>query len=479
VRALSKQPRVRSSLLLLGALVLNGCAMQMAVKRGDIEEVKRLMAKGEDIRGALPYGRSYLHLAAEAGQVEMMQFLMDQGLDVKASDRGGGPPTWWAIRRGHREAVEFLIEKGADLKSHDFVTHALEREEPDIALLLLDKGAHFESKALYHAAINGHAEVAAALIRKGVDINATFDERGHKITALECALAKEHPDVARLILEQNPDAKTLNSKEGFTKCTPLCLAVEKGYTNVVKLLLGKGADPNITIQKYRLGDGVTPLFCAIEKGHPELVPLLLEKGADPNVQVKDNWNVVPLVRAVENGYADIVPLLLEKGADPNVRSRSNKTPLQLAANNGSFDVVGMLIRHGATPDVATYGGRTVREQLLTPRGLRTLAPEDPAYHGVYEGGPAERDAAYHQGTVWPWLLGPYVDAVFAVDDAPKACAETSRIFEGLFDAMDEAGLGQISEIADAGPPHRPRGCIAQAWSVASAIHIWRRLETPQ
>ena len=116
--------------------------------------------------------------------------------------------------------------------------------------------------------------------------------------------------------------------------------------------------------------------------------------------------------------------------------------------------------------------RTVRERLLTPRGLRTLAPDDPAYRGRYEGGPAERDAAYHQGTAWPWLLGPYADAVLKVERAECARGECVQLLEGLLDAL-EAGLGQIAEIFDGDPPHRPRGCIAQAWSVAAALHLWR------
>ena len=121
--------------------------------------------------------------------------------------------------------------------------------------------------------------------------------------------------------------------------------------------------------------------------------------------------------------------------------------------------------------------RTVREKLLTPRGLRTLSADDPAYRGRYAGGPDPRDAAYHQGTAWPWLLGPYVDAVFAVEDARCARGEARQILDGLLDSMEEAGLGHISEVFDGDPPHRPGGCIAQAWSVAAAIHIWKRLET--
>jgi predicted glycogen debranching enzyme len=121
--------------------------------------------------------------------------------------------------------------------------------------------------------------------------------------------------------------------------------------------------------------------------------------------------------------------------------------------------------------------RTVREKLLTPRGLRTLSADNPAYRGRYAGGPDPRDAAYHQGTAWPWLLGPYVDAVFAVEDSRCARGEAQQILDGLLDSMEEAGLGHISEVFDGDPPHRPGGCIAQAWSAAAAIHIWKRLET--
>jgi len=118
----------------------------------------------------------------------------------------------------------------------------------------------------------------------------------------------------------------------------------------------------------------------------------------------------------------------------------------------------------------------VRERLLTPRGLRTLAPGHAAYRGRYEGGPDERDSAYHQGTAWPWLVGPYVDALFAVEDPRTARQEAARILDGLLDSMETGCLGQINEIFDGDPPQRPVGAAAQAWSVAAAIHVWRKLE---
>jgi len=110
---------------------------------------------------------------------------------------------------------------------------------------------------------------------------------------------------------------------------------------------------------------------------------------------------------------------------------------------------------------------TVERHLLTPFGLRTLAPSDPAYEGRYEGGPAQRDGAYHQGTVWPWLIGPFVIAYLKT----RTLSTTTRLravdfLKPLVLFMRGPGLGQLPEILDGDVPRRPAGCFAQAWSVA-------------
>jgi len=104
--------------------------------------------------------------------------------------------------------------------------------------------------------------------------------------------------------------------------------------------------------------------------------------------------------------------------------------------------------------------------LLTPYGLRTLSPRDPRYIPRYEGGPKQRDAAYHQGTVWPWLMGYYVETLLAIDDSSDHYKElASQVLQALI-KLDTGGIGTIPEVLDGDAPHRPGGCISQAWSVA-------------
>ena len=114
----------------------------------------------------------------------------------------------------------------------------------------------------------------------------------------------------------------------------------------------------------------------------------------------------------------------------------------------------------------------VESELLTPVGLRSLSPNDAKYVPVYIGSPFDRDSAYHQGTVWAWLIGPFVDAYRKV--YPDRDARVSEIISGFGPHLTEAGVGQVSEIFDADPPHTPRGCPAQAWSVAEVLRVSRQ-----
>ena len=111
-----------------------------------------------------------------------------------------------------------------------------------------------------------------------------------------------------------------------------------------------------------------------------------------------------------------------------------------------------------------------QEKLLTPVGLRSLAPDDPEYKPIYSGDLRSRDGAYHQGTVWAWLIGPFVDAWLKLHpDDKKARANFSRVFPVH---LSDDSIGTIGEVFDAREPHMAGGCIAQAWSVAEVLRSW-------
>jgi predicted glycogen debranching enzyme len=115
----------------------------------------------------------------------------------------------------------------------------------------------------------------------------------------------------------------------------------------------------------------------------------------------------------------------------------------------------------------------VEWELLTPFGLRTLSPRDPHYRGRYEGDPRSRDGAYHQGTVWPWLLGPFLSAYVKVHGGTEeARRRADQFLDPLRAHLWQAGLGQISEVFDGDAPHHPGGCFAQAWSVAEILRTY-------
>ena len=118
----------------------------------------------------------------------------------------------------------------------------------------------------------------------------------------------------------------------------------------------------------------------------------------------------------------------------------------------------------------------VQRELLTPVGLRSLSPRDSRYRPYYEGDQWNRDSAYHQGTVWGWLLGPFLSAYLHVhDESDDARAQVQTWLQPMIAHLDEAGLGSISEIFDGAAPHQPRGCFAQAWSVAETLRAWAQV----
>ena len=114
--------------------------------------------------------------------------------------------------------------------------------------------------------------------------------------------------------------------------------------------------------------------------------------------------------------------------------------------------------------------KNVERHLLTPYGLRSLSPRDPRYHGMCSGGTGGRDLAYHNGTVWAWLAGPFISAYVKLGWSPSSVM-IRHILQAFDRHLSEAGLGNVSEIFDGDTPHHPRGCIAQAWSTGELLRV--------
>jgi len=237
------------------------------------------------------------------------------------------------------------------------------------------------------------------------------------------------------------------------------------------LLLAGSKDLNATWMDARTHRGpVTP-----RQGQPveiqalwySLLALLVDQGETSFTAARDRCGKAFLQQfwLAEGGYlADRV----ENGeADPTVRPN-----MVLAAALPSSPLT-----------VAQRAGvvKKVQAELLTPRGLRTLSPQDPAYRGRYDGGIDARDLAYHQGTVWPWLSGCYVEAALRAANRkqqPKVRAELRAWLDGLLPELDRAGLDHVSEVFDGEPPQNPGGTFAQAWNTGELLRALQLLDEP-
>ncbi len=131
------------------------------------------------------------------------------------------------------------------------------------------------------------------------------------------------------------------------------------------------------------------------------------------------------------------------------------------------------MRHPLTAEQQRSVVDSCARHLLTPHGLRSLSPDDKGFIGKYAGDRRKRDGAYHQGTVWAWLIGPFVSAHLRVN---HDLAGARAYLEPLLQSLVTHGVGSISEIFEGDAPFEPRGCIAQAWSVAEVLRAWEMTE---
>ncbi len=343
-----------------------------AVKKGDIEQVKKFIAAGADVNARGNQSLTPLHFAAKGGHEEIARLLIAEGanVNVKMVD-----DSWTllltAAKNGHTKLVKLLLEKGAKVDVGDDygytpLYYSIWSEDEEAVRMLIAAGADVnrrvneedEYNAFFYAVWMGDAGIVKALIDAGANVNykdkggrtplhdaieATdadvaklFVGTGVKITAFHNAVLEGNLAKVRQLVESGTDVDT---KDEFG-CTPSYWALSAGQKKVFAYLLSQGADVTA-----KTNDGCTLLHQACKAGFTEIVKQLIAKGVE--VDAKPDSGNTPLKIAARAGHKEIVKLLIANGADVNVTAKNGKHPLGDAAVNGHEEVVRLLLASGA------------------------------------------------------------------------------------------------------------------------------------
>jgi ankyrin len=300
-----------------------------------------------------------LHDAVKQEDLKLVESLLASGADPNSLDQDGFAPLENAIWQGCLPLVNLLLEKGADLNKMSSLNFsclhfAVMKNYVEIAALLIKKGVNLNARANINALNYTPLDLATKLDRVELvqlllanGANPTVSEEGFR--TFYWAAEKGHLNIVNLLLANYPEFINKMDQDG---CTLLSLAAQHGHVDIARLLLEKGADPNMHTE-----NGFTPLHWAADNGKLELVNLLLERGASLNDAANQD-SFTPLHLAVDQNYVEVSRLLLEKGADPNIAAENGTTPLHWAAYNGHIEQINLLIEKGANINVIDYAGWT-------------------------------------------------------------------------------------------------------------------------
>jgi ankyrin repeat protein len=338
----------------------------LAVRDGNLEKVKVLIAEGADINLCDWYGRTPLSRALSKRKLDMrmIEFLVSKGADVNLHPANGKTYLQESIRK--KGIPEFLINHGADVNVAPGskivpLNEAIYSKNNELIELLLKKGVDVNVHDNRHrtplslAVKSAQLELAEVLIAKGADINA-FDENGDSL--LSWCLARRKNDVVEFLIHHGADIKATNR---YGK-TPLDIAIKEENLKLINTLISRGADVK---SEY--------LFPAIQKNNMALVKLLISRGADVNVVSKNGST--PLNLAFFLKKKTMIYLLLEKGADVNANDKKGQTPLHIiSTGRSSFqeELIEELISKGANVNAKTDQGETPY-RLAATRGRRDIA----------------------------------------------------------------------------------------------------------
>ena len=342
-----------------------------AATDGDLQQFKKLIKAGADVKETLPDGTTLLMTAAENGHNDVVQELIKLGVDVNQRKSDTFSAFLIACFLGHDDVVKTLAKHGADVNA------AYELES--------SQGSSGNQTALTVAAARGNCPMCALLLKLGADLNVVSDS-GY--TPLMWSLANgSSEDAAELLLKAgaNPDPDAERRIAISTSTTPLILASTNGMTAIVKALLKR----NVAVDKVD-GDGWTALKRASNEGHEEVVTLLLKAGASPNIADDEGWTA--LINAAGKGHVEVCKALLKTGADVNATGARGRTPLLQAIgarsdgkaldalkelkrmlsggdddkdgdDESSLDLIKALLKAGANPNVLHDGASLLSEAI--------------------------------------------------------------------------------------------------------------------
>lgn len=339
--------------------------LHVAAERGDVDEVRRLLAGNADVNAAAKDGRTALHLAAEGGETEVVQTLLKHDPNLDPRDAKGRTPAEAAAYRGHAPIVLALADRGCDLTDvlsaavagRTDVVKRLLREDPEWVTVADANGL----SALHLAARGGYARMVAALLEAG----AAIDPDAHDSwSPLAYATAGGHLDSMRMLLEYA--AKTERGSGQESRNVALIVAYESKNRPAIRLLLDFGADPNLE-NGHDIGSVLHRVAC---DGDVEMVRLFLDQGG--NIELKNPLGLTPLQLAAEAGQTAVVRLLLARKADVNDKSGAGKTSLHYAARQKYSDVASLLLAAGAEVDAADSEGQTPLWEAVEGESTETL-----------------------------------------------------------------------------------------------------------
>lgn len=314
-------------------------ALWDAISQGDIDSVRFLVMAGADINATGEYGWTPLVEAVTAGEPEIVSFLVNHGADVNVKSSSGDTPLIYAASASYdqEEIAEILIKAGAEVNAKGYLgetalRHACSERLERTAMLILKSGASEGlDDALYAAVLSRMDEMVKELIARGANPNLKVSGN----TLLSRVSEKGYTDMMRLLISLGANVDAPDDDSG----TPLLVAINSCTpigSSIPMLLIERGASPELSAS-----DGTTPLYLASFKGAEDLVEELLKRGADINKP--GPGGMVPLAGAVEGGHILVAEILLKYGAKASEKDLSGKTPVERAFDRGDSKMLQFLL----------------------------------------------------------------------------------------------------------------------------------------